>query len=112
MVTAKLIYVFVFAYEKCWFSHDAANFSNTQVLIQSDRLKLHAAFFLIWKLEPTIIAAKTKVKRLDAQAEQHLYCLYLPNAGLLIKKLIYHRASFRDNEFDMDLQLQMPKQIL
>ena len=23
-VTAKLIYVFVFAYAKCWFSHDAA----------------------------------------------------------------------------------------
>ena len=26
-VTAKLICVFVFAYEKCWFSHDAAQMS-------------------------------------------------------------------------------------
>ena len=25
MVTAKLICVFVFAYAKCWFSHDAAH---------------------------------------------------------------------------------------
>ena len=25
-VTAKLICVFVFAYAKCWFSHDAAHF--------------------------------------------------------------------------------------
>ena len=27
-VTAKLICVFVFAYAKCWFSHDAAHMSN------------------------------------------------------------------------------------
>ena len=27
-VTAKLICVFVFAYAKCWFSHDAAHFSH------------------------------------------------------------------------------------
>ena len=28
-ITAKLICVFVFAYAKCWFSHDAAHFLVT-----------------------------------------------------------------------------------
>ena len=34
-VTAKLICVFVFAYAKCWFSHDAAHimsFDNHQIV--------------------------------------------------------------------------------
>ena len=29
-VTAKLICVFVFAYAKCWFSHDAAHIRSAQ----------------------------------------------------------------------------------
>ena len=30
LVTAKLICVFVFAYAKCWFSHDAAHIGREQ----------------------------------------------------------------------------------
>ena len=36
-VTAKLICVFVFAYAKCWFSRDAAHFSNISHLDFEDR---------------------------------------------------------------------------
>ena len=31
MVTVKLICVFVFAYAKCWFSHDAAQIKNQTI---------------------------------------------------------------------------------
>ena len=32
-VTAKLIYAFVFAYAKCWFSHDMAQFYIFEIVI-------------------------------------------------------------------------------
>ena len=42
-VTAKLICVFVFAYAKCWFSHDAAHIEG----VQNRRLML--SFFRIFE---------------------------------------------------------------
>ena len=38
-VTAKLIYVFVFAYAKYWFSHDAAQFI-AEIAISSNSLQM------------------------------------------------------------------------
>ena len=35
-VTAKLICVFVFAYAKCWFSHDAAHFASSEASDQPE----------------------------------------------------------------------------
>ena len=43
-VTAKLICVFVFAYVKCWFSHDAAHFrKDLQMVLAVDKgvISLH-----------------------------------------------------------------------
>ena len=38
-VTAKLICVFVFAYAKCWFSHDAAHIVINVLKIDDNRCK-------------------------------------------------------------------------
>ena len=39
-VTAKLICAFVFAYAKCWFSHDVAHLSKMQSAKTNTQLKL------------------------------------------------------------------------
>ena len=45
IITAKLICVFVFAYAKCWFSHDAAHIAN--VLLVNFLVKRVAKFGVV-----------------------------------------------------------------
>ena len=40
-VTAKLICVFVFAYAKCWFSHDAAHINISRLILRMKNILIY-----------------------------------------------------------------------
>ena len=67
-VTAKLICVFVFAYAKCWFSHDAAHFSFTHFHVCKAAVCIFIMFILLLvqlcvSRNPVLLSSISKQKR-------------------------------------------------
>ena len=62
MVTAKLVYAFVFAYANCWFSDAASQIQNSHFLSHAHSISL----FLFQEAEQQRAYAEEEERRLEA----------------------------------------------